>query len=115
MTEHDDTMYLRHMLDAAEEARHFMEGRQRADLYTDRMLALALVKSIEIVGEAASKVSQQRQAELPDIPWPQIIGMRHRLVHDYSAIDYDIVWRVVHDELPELRNALRRSLRTDAD
>jgi uncharacterized protein with HEPN domain len=78
----DDTIRLRHMLDAAQEAMGFVQGRTRADLNDDRKLVLALVKDIEIIGEAAYQVSEITRDQLQDIPWNDIIGMRHRLVHN---------------------------------
>ena len=72
----DDAIRLRHMLDAAQEAVAFAQGRVRADLRIDRQLALALVKDIEIVGEAAGAVTDSARVELTDIPWQQIIAMR---------------------------------------
>jgi uncharacterized protein with HEPN domain len=81
-----------HMLDAAHEAISFVQGRTRVDLNSDRKLVLALVKSIEIIGEAAYQVSQATRDQLPDIPWDDIIGMRHRLVHAYFDINLDILW-----------------------
>jgi uncharacterized protein with HEPN domain len=90
------------MLDAAREAITFTQGRTRAELDRDRMLVLALVKEIEIVGEAASQVSQVTRAELDEIPWRDIVGMRNRLVHAYFEINLDILWRTVQDDLPPL-------------
>ena len=83
----DDEIRLRHMADAAREARSFAAGRSRADLDRDRMLLLSLVKEIEIIGEAASKVSQETRDAVPDIPWPDLTGMRHRLIHAYFDIN----------------------------
>lgn len=87
-----DAIRLRHMLDAAREAVSFIHGRTRDDLDLDRQLVLALVKSIEIVGEAASRVTESSRQDLPQIPWDQIIGMRNRLVHAYFDINLDILW-----------------------
>ena len=98
----DDTIRLRHMLDAAQEAMGFGQGRTRADLNDDRKLALALVKDIEIIGEAAYQVSEIARDQLQDIPWNDIIGMRHRLVHGYFDINLDILWRTVQEDLPAL-------------
>ncbi|MDQ5853427.1 MAG: DUF86 domain-containing protein [Chloroflexota bacterium] len=72
------------MRDAAREAISFASGRSRGDLATSRMLVLALVKSIEIIGEAASRVSAEARAEVPAIPWQQMVAMRNRLIHAYS-------------------------------
>jgi uncharacterized protein with HEPN domain len=98
----DDAIRLRHMLDAAREAIGFARGRVRADLDGDRMLVLSLVKDIEIIGEAAYQISQSTRDQLRNIPWDDIIGMRHRLVHAYFDINLDILWRTVKDDLPAL-------------
>jgi uncharacterized protein with HEPN domain len=106
----DDTIRLRHMLDAAREAIEFAQGHARSDLNSDRMLVLALVKVIEIIGEAAYQVSPETREQWPGIPWEDIIGMRHRLVHAYFAINLDILWGTVRDDLPPLVEALREVL-----
>ena len=80
----DDTIRLRHMLDAAREAVAFAADRGREDLGRDRMLALSIVKCIEIVGEAASRVSGETRALVSQIPWQDIVGMRNRLIHSYD-------------------------------
>lgn len=97
-----DEVRLRHMLDAVSEAGSSVRGRQRGDLVADRHLARSLVKLIEIVGEAASRVSETQRAQLPDIPWVEIVGMRNRLIHAYWDIDLDIVWKTAADEMPVL-------------
>jgi uncharacterized protein with HEPN domain len=102
----NDAIRLRHMLDAAQEALAFARGRTRSDLNDSRMLVLSLVKAIEIIGEAAFRISPVTRAELRDIPWDAIIGMRHRLVHAYFDINLDILWRTVTDELPALIDVL---------
>ncbi|MGA2326540.1 MAG: HepT-like ribonuclease domain-containing protein [Bryobacteraceae bacterium] len=86
-----DIVRLRHMLDAAREALALGAGRTSRDLSRDRTLALALVKCIEIIGEAAAKVSSDTRAKHDDIPWTDIVGMRNRLVHLYFDIDLDRV------------------------
>jgi uncharacterized protein with HEPN domain len=106
----NDVIRLRHMLDAALEAQTFAQNRSRADLATDRMLVLSLLKLIEIIGEAAANVSPESRTEIPGIPWPSIVGMRHRLVHGYYDVDLDRVWDTVIDDLPLLITALEQSL-----
>jgi uncharacterized protein with HEPN domain len=101
------------MLDAACDAIKFTKGRSRGDLDLDRMLALSLVKCIEIVGEAASRVSPEIQAGYPQIPWRDIIGMRNRLIHAYYDIDLDRVWDTVLDDLPSLIQALESLVQAD--
>lgn len=102
----DDTVRLRHMLDAAREALGFAEGRTRQDLVRDRKLALALVKALEIIGEAAYQTADETRAGLPQIPWEDIVGMRHRLVHAYFDINLDILWKTVQEDLPLLAKTL---------
>jgi uncharacterized protein with HEPN domain len=102
MNEHDETR-LRDMLDAARQARKFIAGKTRADLEKDDLLiGYAVTRAIEIVGEAASRVSAETRAELSHIPWPEIVGMRNRVVHNYVEVDYDIVWKVASESLLEL-------------
>jgi uncharacterized protein with HEPN domain len=103
------------MLDSAREAIMFCDGRARKDLDGDRVLALAPVKAIEIVGEAAATVSLSVRDQYAAIPWQDIIGMRHRLVHGYFAIDMDRVWDTVTDDLPPLVAALESFLDEAAD
>ncbi len=97
-----DSLRLRHMLDAACDAVKFTQGRSRRDLEADRMFALALVKCIEIVGEAAAGVSGDIQRKNRSIPWADIVEMRHRLVHGYFAVDMDRVWDTVTVDLPSM-------------
>jgi len=74
---------------------------------------LGLVKAIEIIGEATYQVSESTRAEVPGIPWEDIVGMRHRLVHAYFDINLDILWRTVQDDLPPLVSALEAVLAKD--
>lgn len=102
----DDEIRLQHMLDAAREAVAFARGRVRGDLDNDRQLVLALVKDVEIVGEAATQVTKPARQQLPEIPWERIVGMRNRLVHAYFDVNLDIVWNTVRGDLPELISLL---------
>jgi len=105
-----DVIRLRHMLDAAREALSFVAGRSSEDLGRDRMLVLALVKEIEIIGEAASRISDESRKALPRIPWPKIIAMRNRLIHAYADVDLSIVWDTLTGALPELLRELETAL-----
>lgn len=98
------------MLDAAQEAICFVQGRIRADLDHDRMLVLALTKCVEIIGEAAYQLSSTTQEQLPAIPWADIVSMRHRLVHAYFDINLDILWQTIQDDLPPLAMKLQHFL-----
>lgn len=98
------------MIDAAETVGQFMSGRSRADLDSDRMLLFAVVRAIEVVGEAAGKVTEETRTEAPEIPWAAIVSMRNRLIHGYFDIDPEIVWKTVSKELPDLLPRLQRLL-----
>ena len=99
------------MLDAASEAQEFVAGKTRSDLDADRKLTLSLVKSIEIIGEAATKVTEEARSECPSIPWQDITAMRNRLIHAYFDINLDVVWDTIFEELPPLIKALEATLK----
>ena len=106
----EDRVRLQHMLDAANDAVEFAKGQTRRSLDANRMLTLSIVKCIEIVGEAADHVSSEFQKTCPDIPWSDVIAMRHRLIHGYYDVDPDIVWDTVQEDLPPLISALKKAL-----
>ena len=100
------------MLAHAQEALSVVSGKQRQDLNRDRILELALVRLIEIIGEAAGRVSPEGQEKYSSIPWPQIIGMRNRLVHGYDQVDLDVLWDTIEFDLPPLILRLQRILQS---
>ena len=110
MTQHDDKVRLRHMLDYSRKATAMIQGRTREDLDTDEMLSLALTRAVEIIGEAAARVSPAIQQNHPLIPWPQIVGLRNRLIHGYDAVDLDILWNIVQSDLPPLIEQLETAI-----
>ncbi|MBK1724372.1 HepT-like ribonuclease domain-containing protein [Thiocystis violacea] len=97
-----DRVRLRHMIDAAEDVQRFVAGRQRSELDTDRMLLFALVRAVEIIGEAASKVSDETRSVDAGIPWKAIVVMRNRLIHAYFDVDAEILWVAATMEIPAL-------------
>ncbi len=101
MNEQDETR-LHDMLDAARKARSFAEGKRRETLDSDEVLSFALVRALEIVGEAAARVSQETRTRYTGIRWAEIIGMRNKVIHDYLSVDNHIVWDVVAHDLPIL-------------
>ena len=102
MTKRDTSVYLRHMLTHAQEATTLASGKTRADLDSDRLLNLALVRLLEIIGEAANRIPAEEQRRYPQIPWAQIVGLRNRLIHGYDSVDYDILWQIVTHDVPSL-------------
>lgn len=103
----EDKIRLQHMLDAARDAISFAEGQSRKDLDSNRQLVMAVVKCVEIIGEAANQISSETQAKIPALPWRDIIDMRHRLVHAYYDINLDVVWSTIQHDLPFLLNTLQ--------
>jgi len=106
----DDRIRVLHMIESAESALSFVSGRDRPDLDRDRMLLFGVVRAIEVIGEAAGKVSEETQTAAPAIPWARIVSMRNRLIHAYFDIDHDIVWKTVTEEIPALLPSLRALL-----
>jgi uncharacterized protein with HEPN domain len=98
------------MLDHALEAVTMTKGKTRAALDKDRQLNLALVRLLEIIGEAASRIPKEEQARYADISWSEIISLRNRLIHGYDTVDFDILWQIVNQDLPRLIESLRKVL-----
>lgn len=110
MPRRESSVSLHHMLDYAREAYSLAQNRSRADLEADRLLNLALMHLLEIVGEAASRVPSEDRVRYQEIPWPQIIGMRNRLIHGYDLVDFDVLWQTIMEDLPPLMAALEEIL-----
>ncbi len=106
----EDAVRLRHMLDAARKVVVFMQGQTKADLESDEQLSLAVVRLLEIMGEAAKNVSEDLRNEHSSIPWKQIAGTRDRLIHGYFDVDLDIVWQIISIDLPQLVSNLEKAL-----
>ena len=115
MPRKEDVTRLRHMLEASIDAVSFMRNKDRVSLDADKMLRLSVVRCIEIIGEAASKLSQECQAEFPQIPWKNIINMRNRLIHAYYDINLDTVWSTAAEDLPPLIASLKIILKPEED
>jgi len=107
-TSPEDRVRLRHMLDAALEIQQYVQSATREDLNHDRKLVHSLVRLFEIIGEAATQVSEELQDKTPEIPWFIIIGMRNRLIHAYFAIDLNVVWGTSTTDIPLLITELKK-------
>ncbi|MBE0411824.1 MAG: DUF86 domain-containing protein [Anaerolineales bacterium] len=102
MTQHEDKVRLLHMLENTRKAHTSIAGKQRTDLDQDHLLELALTRLLEIVGEAANRVSDDTKERYSQIPWGQIVSLRNRLIHGYDAVDLDILWNIIQYDLPPL-------------
>ncbi len=98
----DDETRLKHIREAALEALEMVRDSTREDLDTDRKLSLAVVRLLEIIGEAANGLSSEFKLSRTDLPWTGIIGMRNRLIHGYFDLNLDIVWQTIQEDLPFL-------------
>ena len=106
----DYRVYLEDILEAAGAAREFVTGMGKDELAKDRRTRDAVVRNLEIIGEAVKKLPPQTKRDHPEVEWKKIAGLRDILVHDYFGIDMDIVWDVVQNKLPVLVEQVRRIL-----
>jgi uncharacterized protein with HEPN domain len=102
------------MLDFAEKACTFSRNRKRRDLDTDELYALAMTRVLEVIGEAAARVTEAFRSRHPDIPWRSIVGLRNKLIHGYDTIDSAIVWKILKDDLGPLTESLQSILRNES-
>jgi len=105
-----DRTRIHHMIEAALQAKSFLQGRKPSDLETDAQLRLALLRALEVLGEAASRVSPETRAANPQIPWQRLVSTRNRLIHAYFDIDLEIVWTTASHSVPELVPTLKAIL-----
>ena len=110
MSERSDKQLLLDMLEAIERTTRYTKGMTLEGFVKDEMVCDAVMRNIQIIGEAANRTSKELRGTTPHLEWPKIIGMRHRLVHDYFEIEESIVWRVVMDYLPPLAEELKKLL-----
>ncbi len=95
-----DQIRMKHMLDAAEKLVLFTKDSKREDLDKDEKLGLAVVRLTEILGEAASKITDETREEHSDFPWREMTSTRNRLIHGYFDVDYDIIWAIIKNDIP---------------
>jgi len=106
----EDRIRITHMRDACESVSRFIQGKSSTDLIADQMLQFALVRAIEIIGEAAGRVSEDVQKGAPEIPWREAVGIRNRLVHAYFDVDLEILWQTAIESVPQLQERLEKLL-----
>jgi uncharacterized protein with HEPN domain len=107
----DEIMYLRDIVDSCTRILSYVQGLSQPDLIGDQKTYDAAVRNLEIIGEAAKHVSPELRAQLPQVQWRKIAGMRDMLSHAYFGIDNDILWDVVQDKVPQLAHAVEEFLR----
>lgn len=104
----DDATRVAHILDAADRIARLTHGLDYAEFAKNEAVSLAVIRLIEVVGEAASGVTPDFRAAHPEIPWSPMVAMRNRLIHAYFDVDLRVVWKTAHDELPTVAEALRK-------
>jgi uncharacterized protein with HEPN domain len=109
-----DRVFVAQMVEAAEAALEFTDGVTKEAFCADRLVGFAVVRAVQLVGQAARNVSQESRVARPDIPWREVIGMRNVVVHDYADVDLDLVWKTVREDLPGLIERLSDMLTHDA-
>ncbi len=102
----EDRVRILHIVEACDTVQRFVEGRVRADLDTDELLLFALVRAVEIVGEAGARVSEATRTTHDQVPWRAMVGMRNRLIHAYFDVDREVLWRTATEDIPALRTLL---------
>ena len=97
-----DKIRILHMIESSKKAQEFLADKTYDELQRNEQLSFAIVRALEIVGEAASQITQETRDKYPNIPWRNIISMRNKLIHAYFDINYRIVWSAVKEDIPQL-------------
>ena len=103
-----DLVRIQHMLDSKNAILSFIKEKNRESLDTDRLLSSGVLRELEIIGEAAGRVSQQTKDRFSELPWKQMIGMRNRLIHAYFDVDHDVIWKTVKEIPPSFSSILQK-------
>lgn len=108
----DETIYLKHILDAIEKIETYVSGFDESEFMETSLVQDAVIRQLEIVGEATKRLSAGVKAKKPEIQWQSIAGMRDKLIHDYFGVDIRTVWITDIDDLPPLKHAIHEILKT---
>ena len=107
--------YLQDMLSNAERAIQFAHGMSYEAFAKDEKTVYAIIRAIEIIGEASQKIPNEIRTKYPEIPWREVSAMRNKLVHEYFGINMEVVWQTIHDDLPMLVPALKEVLKKQSE
>jgi len=107
----DDTVYLRHILDAIEQIEDYLEEASAEQFWQRELLQDGVVRRLEIIGEASRNLSDELRRDHPEVPWQQIVGLRNRIVHAYFNVNLQIVWEITQNDLAPLKQQVERILK----
>lgn len=102
----DDLAYIEHILDCIRKINEFSSGLSLKEFQTNEMVQDAIIRNIEIIGEASKKISKDTKQTHYKIPWKEIAGMRDKLIHDYLGVDVEVVWKTIHQDIPILEKLI---------
>ena len=108
----DDSVYLKHIRDSIAKIQVYTKGVSKASFLKDTLVQDAVIRQIEIIGEAAKRLSEGIRSQHTDVPWQDILGMRNKLIHDYFGVDIEKVWLTVRDDIPILKKEIARILKS---
>ena len=104
------TDYLRDIIEYADKATRFVQGLDLETFQKDEQKTLAVVRALEVIGEAARHIPRTLRDKYPDIPWKRVVGMRDKVIHDYFGVDLEVVWKTLQDDLPPLVDRVKQML-----
>ncbi len=107
---HGDKLYLSHILDAADRIEHYLADLELVAFLDDSLRQDGVIRQLAIIGEAVKRLSADLRSSATDVPWTDIAGMRDRLVHNYMGVDLEAVWKTATEDVPALREVVRRLL-----
>ena len=103
----DDLAYIEHILDCIRKIKEFTNGLSLKDFSVNELVQDAVIRNIEIIGEASKKISSDTKQIFYEIPWREIAGMRDKLIHDYLGVDVEVVWRTITEDIPILEKQIK--------
>lgn len=106
MNQKDDSIFIKHILSSIEAIEEFSKNLKKDDLYKDRLRQSAIIREIEVIGEAAKNISKSIKDKYKTVPWKEISGARDKMIHHYFGIDLEIVWDIIRVGIPELKTQM---------